>query len=168
MKSPLWSKVLGVLLGIFIGAGVTYAAVHYSYHVEAVASVEVGEGPTEFEPGLSISPTTLDFGKIYPNTGPGSDHMSEKIALNVTNIGDVRVSLKLTVDNVPETLGVQADDLNNMSFEPGTEPGTRKITMSGHAWKADPGETYVLYIYVIAQSTTSPGSYDFKVIVTGH
>ena len=45
MKAPLWSIASGILVGFLLGAGVTYAAVHYSYQAEAPAQVTVVIGP---------------------------------------------------------------------------------------------------------------------------
>jgi len=94
MKSPLWSKILGVVLGICLGAGVTYAAT-YDYTVDVPSSVTVAS-EVIVDPGLQISPTTLDFGEVAPgqSTGP--------VTAQLTNIGDRGISLYFDVANLPE------------------------------------------------------------------
>ena len=41
MKTTLWGVLLRILVGFLFGAGVTYAAVQYSYEVEVPASVMI-------------------------------------------------------------------------------------------------------------------------------
>lgn len=153
---PFLIKILVIALAVLLlGAGAAYAAYE--------------EAPSKIDalPGLEISPTSLDFGEIEPYYGPDANHMSNKIALTVKNVGQTKVSLVLTFDNLPQGLSVQEDTANSSGSEPGTLPGTTKIRFGDFDCEIAPGGNCVLHPYVLADSDIAPGTYQFKVIVKG-
>lgn len=87
MKPPLWSKILGVIIGILVGAGTTYAAVKvYEYKVEVPAKVKV-ESNVISPPGLEVAPNPLDFGSV------GLDDCSKEVHIFLHNYGNKDLDL---------------------------------------------------------------------------
>ena len=61
MKTRLWSLALGILIGFLLGAGVTYAAILYSYEAELPAYVAVCGANFVGSPTSGAAPCTVQF-----------------------------------------------------------------------------------------------------------
>ncbi len=151
MKSPLWSRVLGVILGMFIGAGVVYA-VTYEYRTEMPSNVTVASNVTA-EPGLQVTPTSLNLGTLQPG------QTSSAVSIEVTNIGDRSVGLYFDVTNLPSGMTLYV----NQSC----------CDSNWHACPYDyggmlePGATHSHYyrFYVSCSSSVAVDSYNFTTII---
>ncbi len=87
MKSPLWSKVLGVVIGLLVGASSAYAAVTvYQYQKEIPAKVSVSSD-VAVSPGMELSSASLDFGEV------GVNGCSHEIYISLRNKGNKDISL---------------------------------------------------------------------------
>ncbi len=153
MKSPLWSKILGVLIGMLIGASVAYAAVTvYEYKAEIPATVTV-DSEVSLTPGMEISLASVDFGPIGPNGCSG------EVYISLWNKGNKDIALlHRYVVGLPADITLEAsyDGKNWMDFE-GYVP-------------ADPvdgvleaGETTGLYLRLVASENTTPGPINFTI-----
>lgn len=147
MRFPLWSKILGILLGILLSAGVTYAAV-YVYNVSVPSSVSV-KTETASQPGLTVSPTSISFGEIAPGQSTGEKSIS------ITNVGDKGVNLRFEVTGLPSGLTLYVFDVNQMWY-----------TVPWDSLQSLPIATNRTHkFYVKASENAAPGSYNFTIVI---
>jgi len=166
---PLLIKVLVIALAVLlVSAGAVYA-VSYFYQVETTGQVTVEESPSKTGalPGLQISPTSFNFGNINADHGPGANHISNKFALTVKNVGSAEVELRFIFDNLPEGLLAEEDQAGNAIQSAGTLLNTTKVTFGLHGTMLAPGSTHTYYPYLVAGPDITPGTYQFKIIVKG-
>jgi hypothetical protein len=148
MISPLWSKVLGIVLGILIGAGVVYAAT-YEYRVEVPSGITVAS-EVETVPGLQVSPTTLDFGEVAPGKSSGA------VSVNVTNIGDRGVSHYIDVTGLPEGMTLYVYMAGD---------GVWRECPHGYWYVYDPGATRTYNFYLACSANVTEDSYNFTIVI---
>ena len=150
MRSPLWSKILGIVIGILLGAGVAYAAV-YVYNVSIPSSVSV-ETETTSQPGLNVSPSPLAFDEIAPGQSTGE----KSITLN--NVGDKDVNLTCQVSGLASGLTLYTMDVGAGYTYWRTVPAD----IGGPLAK---GSTRTQKFYVKAADTAVTGSYNFTIVI---
>ncbi|MFP3974820.1 MAG: hypothetical protein ACLFVK_01175 [Dehalococcoidia bacterium] len=153
MKSPLWSKVLGVVIGLLVGASTAYAAVTvYQYQKEIPAKVSVDSDVTT-SPGMELSSTSLDFGEV------GVNGCSDEIYISLRNKGNKDISLlHRYVTGLPSDVDLEA------SYD-----GKTWTDFEGYV-AADPsdgvleaGETISLYLRLQTSKNTGADSLNFTI-----
>lgn len=148
MKLPLWSRLLGVALGIFIGAGAVYAAT-YEYRVDVPSSLTVAS-EVVVDPGLQVSPTSVDFGEVAPGLSSGA------VSINVTNIGDRGVSLYFDIVNLPSdmTLYVYCNS-----------DGVWRECPHGYWYIYNPGVTQSFNFHISCLESVADAPYNFTIVI---
>lgn len=146
MKSPLWSKVLGVCLGILIGAGVAYAAT-YEYRAEVPASITVAID-VETVPGIEVTPTSLDFGTVAPGQSSG------EVTIDVENIGDRGVAYYFDVIDLPVGMSVYV-----------YRGGVWHELPAGGWSVSDPSSILTYRFYMSCLETVSEGPYSVTIVI---
>lgn len=153
MKSPLWSKVLGVIIGLLVGASTAYAAVTvYQYKEEIPARVSI-ESDVTTSPGMELSSTSLDFGSV------GVDGCSDEVYISLRNRGNKDISLlHRYVNGLPSDVDLEA------SYD-----GKTWTDFEGYV-SADPadgvleaGETVGLYLRLQTSEDTKADSLNFTI-----
>ena len=148
MKSPLWSKVLGVLLGIFIGAGVTYAAV-FDYRADVPSGITVS-ADVEVVPGFEVTPDSLDFGFVAPG------YSSSEVSLSVKNVGDKGAKHRVEVQGRPSGMKMYVFT---------TPDGAWREVPHEYWYVNNPGSTRAYKFYISCSGTVAEGSHNFTIVI---
>ncbi|MFP3975042.1 MAG: hypothetical protein ACLFVK_02330 [Dehalococcoidia bacterium] len=153
MKLPLWSKVLGVLLGLMVGATTAYAAVTvYQYKEEIPGKAKITDDVVA-SPGMTLSSSSLDFGTI------GVNGCSDEVYISLKNKGNKDISLlHRYVVGLPQDvdLEVSYDSTNWNDFE-----GYVSADPNDGVFEA--GETIGLYLRLSASENTKADSLNFTI-----
>ena len=154
VKFRLWPTILGILIGILMGAGAAYAATVYQNSADIPMSVEVGDVPVTYSPGLEVTPTVMNF-----SVEPGGK--SNIVTLTVKNIGDeVLGGIRLAMPDGIYELKFQETSVDGWSY--GASSGWEH---SFYNLKIEPGDSFTFNIYLRASTDVTPGSYDFTLHV---
>lgn len=154
MKLRLWSTILGIVIGILLGAGGAYAATVYQNSADIPVSVEVGDMPVTYSPGLDVSPTAISF-----SIEPGGK--SNIVSVTVKNVGDEVVDgLKVSIPDMPYELRLRDTRASSSSYSWGAG-----WQLSYYNLNIQPEHSVIFNIYLEASTDTTPGSYDFNLQV---
>jgi len=150
MKFRLWSTVLGIVIGMLLGAGAAYGATVYLNFADIPVSVDVGDVRVSYSPGLEVAPTTIEF---YVEPGGRSNI----VPLKVTNTGHEALDgIKIAMPDGPYELRLQDTSTNSASY--GASTGW---DVSFYHLNVQPGDSFTFNLYLRASTDVVPGSYDF-------
>lgn len=155
MRSPLWSKIIGVVIGVLLGASAVYAAgmvYDYNAQVPSVLTVNVtAAGDVTHSPGLAVSPTSIDFGALPPGA------WSEVKCVEVSSISD-------PAEGIPEFVIRAIDCPSDITVLVSDIPdGEWKDISAGCVVRLQGGTSERYYFKVKPYTEATPGSRNFTI-----
>lgn len=154
LRSTLVGIIIGILVGTLVGAVVAWAATVYQNSADIPVSVEVGDVPVTYSPGLEVTPRAVNF-----SVEPGGK--SNIVPLTVKNIGDeVLDGIKLAIPDGIYELRLQETSTDSCGYGSGSG-----WEVSFYNLQIQPGDSVTFNVYLRASTDVTPTSYEFTLHV---